>query len=956
MKKVSAAEFRKLIEDKGKVAAVAHFVPCQSEKAAEAYIFQYVQKLLASGQYGAAALVLWGDTIFDPRPYSVRAVWRGIQRSAKRLIQGAGSAGKSYTVIAWLLLDWWRDPEFTTIKIISTTAGHCFAPGTMVRMYDGTTKPVEKIEAGDLLMGPDSKARKVLETHSGEDEMFHVKPFRTAGFVCNQHHLLHLEQTIDSPERWKKLGEKRNVSIRNYVSSSGTFKNEFKMVRQGFELAPKPQSFDPYIVGLWLGDGNTDAPALTTMDPPVRDRWCEYFLGLGYKIKAYGKKGNKASTYFARMSERGDGSPSGRGVKSNPFTSFIRASCRDENGKRIPKEILRSSRKHRLECLAGLVDSDGANNQRGYLISTKFPRLKDDILDLCSSLGFHASAVEFFTKDKPYWRINIRGKCEEVPVLLDRKKCEATNTRQRPVGFDIHPVGRGEYFGFEVDGDNLFLLASGLVAHNSKSNTFSTMVMLHKAAIVKMPGKINSGFIGLDSNDKRACISIVAIPAGDNGNTRLQGFHPIPRPKDHPTLGKLSRVRAFIDEAEGVPIGLWFGVKNMLLNMDGPETIKVIAAYNPKDPASKVAQIAEPEGGWEANDMDVLKEWVSKENWPVTRIDAVDIENVKERKMIYHGLQTYEGFRELELTNGGNSPEYFTFGRGWYSPNGANDTIVSSELFLLGKGEFVFTGKTTRYAGVDTALEGGDNAVMTIGRYGLASEFIRHVLNVSTKEIQRVRIPFSEPRHVAQVDQQIVLKKGKTEVIATQIRDNCKAAGVDPAHCCIDATGNGSSVLGLLRAPSFWSPDVQGVDFSQAATDNKILEQDQKTPEEEFEGVVTEVWFALRRWLEFTYLAIHPGVRQDPLTKEIIGRKYKVAELRKLKVEKKKDYIGRLGNSPDFADSLTVFLHGIRMRTGATASSTGQKEENKRPLGSRPHGIVDNAMAGMMDEMGDDGI
>lgn len=611
---MTAEGFRKSLEEKGKIAAVSEFVPCRSEKAADAFIFQYIQKLLARGQYGAAALVLWGDTIFDPRPLSVRRVWRDIQRSAKRLIQGCGSAGKSYTVIAWLLLDWWRDPEFTTIKIISTTAGH------------------------------------------------------------------------------------------------------------------------------------------------------------------------------------------------------------------------------------------------------------------------------------------------------------------------------------------------------AKSNTFSTMVMLHKAAIVKMPGKINSGFIGIDSNDKRACISLVAIPAGDNGNTRLQGFHPIPRPKTHPVLGKLSRVRAFIDEAEGVPSGLWTGVKNMLLNLDGTETIKVIAAWNPKDPASKIAQLAEPPGGWDANDPDRLKEWVSKENWPVTRLDGLDIENVKERKIVFHGLQTYEGFRELELSNGGNSPEYWIFGRGWYSPNGVNDTIINSELFGMAKGEFVFVGKTTRTAGVDTALEGGDNCVLTVGRYGLASEFIRHVRDIKTNEISKVRIVFPEPRHVLQIDQQIVLKKGKTEVIATQIRDNCKLLGIDPAWVCIDATGNGSSVLGLLRAPSFWSPDVQGVDFSQAATELKILEQDQKTPEEEFEGVVTEVWFALRRWIEFTYVAFHPGMRTDPLTQEILGRKYKIGEGKKMKVEKKKDYIGRLGHSPDFADSATVCLHGVRQRSGSKASSTGQKEERQRTPERTQHGVVDNALAGMVPEMGDDGI
>jgi replicative DNA helicase len=36
--------------------------------------------------------------------------------------------------------------------------------GTMLLMYDGTIKAVEDIEVGDLLMGDDSRSRKVRST------------------------------------------------------------------------------------------------------------------------------------------------------------------------------------------------------------------------------------------------------------------------------------------------------------------------------------------------------------------------------------------------------------------------------------------------------------------------------------------------------------------------------------------------------------------------------------------------------------------------------------------------------------------------------------------------------------------------------------------------------------------------------------------------------------------------
>jgi len=36
--------------------------------------------------------------------------------------------------------------------------------------------------------------------------------------------------------------------------------------------------FDPYMLGLWLGDGNSYAPTITTMDPEIMDYIEEFAL------------------------------------------------------------------------------------------------------------------------------------------------------------------------------------------------------------------------------------------------------------------------------------------------------------------------------------------------------------------------------------------------------------------------------------------------------------------------------------------------------------------------------------------------------------------------------------------------------------------------------------------------------------------------------------------------------
>lgn len=460
---------------------------------------------------------------------------------------------------------------------------------------------------------------------------------------------------------------------------------------------------------------------------------------------------------------------------------------------------------------------------------------------------------------------------------------------------------------------------------HAKGNTFSTLVKLHKHACIKMPGQITSDYIGLDPQERKSGISVIAIPTGDDGKGRLQGFHPDPRPKIHPVLGPSSRVRAVIDEAEETPLGVWEGVDNMLLSMEGADTIKVTCAYNPKDQTSRTANNSEPPDGWETFDIENgvagKNRWVSKNGWFVLRIDGKQTENVRARKMIYPGFLTYQGYRELESKDGGNSVNYYTFARGAYPPEGAVGVLISSKLLQDSRGEYLFTGIPVKCAGVDVAVDGRDNCVLTLGKTGWATAF-------QPKKGKLVK--FKEPRMVIQADQQYTLKKGDTKIAGDDIMATCLKLGVSPEYCCIDATGNGAAVYSYLKA--VWSNDVQGVDFNKAATNGKILEQDQYTPEELYEGIVTEVWFALAKLMEFGYFAMSPGMRKEPLEGELTGRRYVLGKGKKLRVEKKDDYKKRMGSrSPDYADSITLLVCAARFRSAIVGSMVDEEKKPNQP-------------------------
>ncbi len=478
-------------------------------------------------------------------------------------------------------------------------------------------------------------------------------------------------------------------------------------------------------------------------------------------------------------------------------------------------------------------------------------------------------------------------------------------------------------------------------AGHAKSNTFATMQMLVRNAVIPLPGVALNDYIGLDPKERYSGISIVAIPDGDNGGGVLQGFHPIPRPAPHPTLGDTSRLRALLDECEEIPIGVWQGVDNMLTAIDGTDRIKIIGAYNPKDQSTKTAQNAAPEGGWERFDVDTGVDgkdvWESKNGWHVVRIDAAKTENVKQRKMVFPGFQTYEGYRALADKNGGNSAEYYTFGRGAYPPISAVRIIVQSQFLQGCRGEFIFLGATTKCASVDTAVDGRDVAAMSVGRFGLATAF-------RTKSGQLNRFP--EPRMALQCDQQFPLKKGSTKIVGDDIKAQAIALGIAPEWVMIDATGNGSAVLSYLQA--VWSDQVQGLDFGAAATEMKILDQDKFAANELYDGVVTEVWFTMARWMEYGYFAIAPVVRSDPLEEELLGRRYNNVGKKTIngeskemiRVEKKDAYKVRLSHSPDYADSMTLLVHLARVMGHLMGSMTGRKPQERRRERTQ-HGVVD---------------
>lgn len=467
-----------------------------------------------------------------------------------------------------------------------------------------------------------------------------------------------------------------------------------------------------------------------------------------------------------------------------------------------------------------------------------------------------------------------------------------------------------------------------------EANLFSHIVGLHQKATIPLPGTVGELFIGLDPRNQQAsAIKGVVIPIGNNKRSgRIQGVKRVPRVKKHPIFGILSRLFIFLDEIENIPRGIWPDIDNVLSAVDGAgdyNGFKLFGAYNPRDQSHEVGQRAEPMLGWRMFDVDKDFRWKSKRGWDVLRLDGEKSENVIAGKTIYPGLQTKEGLEAIARNAGGrNSPGYMTMGRGAYPTGGTELVIIPEGMWNKWVGEFIWYDSPRPAAGADLALDGGADCVYTLGKFGRATgiKFPASLEHPNGRQVMfKDRTNMVVPRFVCQVDKQFVLPKGETVEMANAIIDVNRKAGVKPEFFCCDKTGHGRGVADTIK--HIWSPAIWAVNYSDSSSDSKIMIEDSAPCSEAYERMFSELWFALRAYGEYQYFLVHPSVDLVKLTPQVTGRKFHGSGI-KSKVESKKDYMSRGFESPDYADSLTLFIHAVRKGTGVQLSMRGESFES----------------------------
>ena len=410
----------------------------------------------------------------------------------------------------------------------------CFAKDTPILMWDGQTVLSQNVKIGDELVGDDGEKRVVEELCSGEDEMYEVTQMRGESYVVNSKHKLALKaynnitfrtetnvwilkwfnneyfSTKQFPTKEEavvflnelNLPDVVEITVDDYMKLSQATKDLLYGYRASEINWPHADvSVDPYLMGLWLGDGVNNG--MNFACNPKNDSeiiryiidWCDKNGGELVHDDAYSFRVRRAGLTQGREAmNHGATSAECKGCLKNkcelcdlPNVTLERKGRLNKNplkdalekynlirNKHIPHDYIVNDRETRLQLLAGFIDTDGwvGNDGKRITIIQANHSMAKQVALVARSLGFVVS-TNIVKKDNvpfpgvepknypPHMSISISGtNISDIPTRLPRKKCcnSSPNKDWFKTMISVKSIGRGSYFGWSIDGNKRFLM------------------------------------------------------------------------------------------------------------------------------------------------------------------------------------------------------------------------------------------------------------------------------------------------------------------------------------------------------------------------------------------------------------------------------------------------------------------------------------------------------------------
>ncbi|MFN5168107.1 MAG: Helicase associated domain protein [Cyclobacteriaceae bacterium] len=348
-------------------------------------------------------------------------------------------------------------------------------PNTEVLLANGQVAQIQTLKPGEQLMGSDSSPMRVVDIKPINREAYQVVPRRGQKFIVDGDQVLVLAKGLGarkasfSKKRGRMTQKYRHIpnnvpcQLLDFVSKSRTFKRRFFLVKQAVRFKSQPVPFDPYLLGIWLGDGLQGKVGIANTDREVIDYVYRVADSYGLKVSENVKKSSSCSSFVIVR-----GNVSGYGRNKNPLLSeFKNLGLIRE--KHIPAVFHQNDAATRLAVLAGIIDTDGYVKNGVVYITQKRERLTHDIKRLADSLGFRTQLSSSVKRIKStgfagrYFTLSITGEINRIPVRIPHKISRPISTRydRKMGGFTVKPIGETPLLELSFEADHPFLLADG---------------------------------------------------------------------------------------------------------------------------------------------------------------------------------------------------------------------------------------------------------------------------------------------------------------------------------------------------------------------------------------------------------------------------------------------------------------------------------------------------------------
>jgi hypothetical protein len=349
-----------------------------------------------------------------------------------------------------------NDRPFGGIQVIGT-GDFCLEKGTEVVMADGSLRAVELVKVGDEVMGPDSLPRRVIRCFAGQSNLYRVTQANGDNYTVTGNHLLALCRRGNCVKRYPHIGDFTLILAKDMASKSDKFLECFGGYKAGvISLPERHLDLEPYFLGIWLGDGDTDCVRICSPEPEIIE-YCHHFaLRSGVHCSLRRARNNTPAIRISLTNGRGNGNP----VRDRLIQYRVLGD------KHIPEDFLLNSEHNRLELLAGLLDTDGCWSGNRFIYCTVLDQLARQVKQLADHLGFRTALRR--NSANLAWEISIGGDTWRIPTKVTRKQSHPRSLGRSRLSstLKVSEAGFGEFAGFETDGDRLFVLADGTVTHN----------------------------------------------------------------------------------------------------------------------------------------------------------------------------------------------------------------------------------------------------------------------------------------------------------------------------------------------------------------------------------------------------------------------------------------------------------------------------------------------------------